>query len=100
MRRELGNGWSLLDAVSFSVGLIAALIRTPLLIDAVSYGIKPERLAESSRWSQRSVDHRKTASDLHPHPGGVPLLSDTPFRVENYFLIIRWSTLRCNHRKV
>ena len=36
----------------------------------VARGFQPERLAESSRWSQRSVDHRKAVS-VCPHSEGV-----------------------------
>jgi hypothetical protein len=55
--------------------------------------VQPEGLQESSRWSERSADHRYRVSWIFPmkvlHPYRVLSKSSTRFR---------WSSLRFDHR--
>jgi hypothetical protein len=59
-------------------------------------GFQPEGLPDSSRWSQRSGDHRRVVG-LVSTLKGVPE-SGTLSGSEIFSLGIRWSTLRCDHR--
>jgi hypothetical protein len=59
---------------------------------------QPEGLSDSSRWSQRSADHRKGVPPWSvPRRGTTVFLTPVP-GVELFSIVVRWSALRCDHR--
>src|SRR5882672_7337792 len=72
-----------------------AVIRTLL---AKAEGSQPERLADSSRWSERSADHRIPIANTSTPGKGVRKTVAPLQGAGHVSLPLRWSSLRCDLR--
>jgi hypothetical protein len=68
------------------------------LCENAAIGFQPEGLSDSSRWSEHSADHGRSAHVVRT-PEGCHPVSDPPVSgVDLFSIVVRWSTLRSDHR--